>query len=179
MAQKNLALTFILITVTLDAIGIGLMFPVMPELIEGLTGLGIGQAALWGGILSAAFAIMQFLCGPALGALSDRYGRRPILLVSLFVMGLDYLVMAAAPTIWLLLIARVISGVTAATYSTATAFIADITPPEDRGRRFGLIGAGFGVGFVLGPLIGGLLATIDLHAPCHPPPLCNGTRQPV
>jgi MFS transporter, DHA1 family, tetracycline resistance protein len=167
MAQKNLALTFILITVTLDAIGIGLMFPVMPELIEGLTGLGIGQAALWGGILSAAFAIMQFLCGPALGALSDRYGRRPILLVSLFVMGLDYLVMAAAPTIWLLLIARVISGVTAATYSTATAFIADITPPEDRGRRFGLIGAGFGVGFVLGPLIGGLLATIDLHAPFY------------
>ena len=167
MATKNLALTFILTTVTLDAIGIGLMFPVMPDLIEGLTGLGIGQAALWGGVLSASFAIMQFLCGPALGALSDRYGRRPILLVSLFVMGLDYIVMAAAPTIWLLLIARIISGVTAATYSTATAFIADITPPEERGRRFGLIGAGFGVGFVLGPLIGGLLATIDLHAPFY------------
>ena len=167
MATKNLALTFILTTVTLDAIGIGLMFPVMPDLIEGLTGLGIGQAALWGGVLSASFAIMQFLCGPALGALSDRFGRRPILLVSLFVMGLDYIVMAAAPTIWLLLIARIISGVTAATYSTATAFIADITPPEERGRRFGLIGAGFGVGFVLGPLIGGLLATIDLHAPFY------------
>lgn len=167
MATKNLALTFILTTVTLDAIGIGLMFPVMPDLIARLTGLGIGQAALWGGILSASFAIMQFLCGPALGALSDRYGRRPILLLSLFVMGLDYIVMAAAPTIWLLLIARIISGITAATYSTATAFIADITPPEERGRRFGLIGAGFGVGFVLGPMVGGLLATINLHAPFY------------
>ena len=167
MATKNLALTFILTTVTLDAIGIGLMFPVMPDLIEGLTGLGIGQAALWGGILSASFAIMQFLCGPALGALSDQYGRRPILLISLFVMGLDYIVMAMAPTIWLLLMARIISGVTAATYSTATAYIADITPPDERGRRFGLIGAGFGIGFVLGPLIGGLLATIDLHAPFY------------
>jgi MFS transporter, DHA1 family, tetracycline resistance protein len=167
MARQNLALTFILVTVTLDAIGIGLMFPVMPDLIESLTGLSLGQAALWGGILSASFAVMQFLCGPAIGALSDRYGRRPILLISLFVMGLDYLVMAVAPTIWLLLAARVISGITAATYSTATAFIADITPAEDRGRRFGLIGAGFGVGFVLGPLIGGLLATIDLHAPFY------------
>jgi MFS transporter, DHA1 family, tetracycline resistance protein len=167
MAQKNLALTFILITVTLDAIGIGLMFPVMPNLIEGLTGLSLGEAALWGGALSASFAVMQFLCGPAIGALSDRYGRRPVLMVSLFVMGVDYIVMAVAPTIWLLLVARIISGITAATYSTATAFIADITPPEDRGRRFGLIGAGFGVGFVLGPLIGGLLAVIDLHAPFY------------
>jgi MFS transporter, DHA1 family, tetracycline resistance protein len=167
MAQKNLALTFILVTVTLDAIGIGLMFPVMPDLIEGLTGLRLGEAALWAGILSASFAVMQFLCGPAIGALSDRYGRRPILMVSLFVMGVDYIVMAAAPTIWLLLVARVISGITAATYSTATAFIADITPPEDRGRRFGLIGAGFGIGFVLGPLVGGLLAAIDLHAPFY------------
>lgn len=165
MARQNLALTFILITVTLDAIGIGLMFPVMPDLIESITGLGLGQAALWGGVLSASFAVMQFLCGPALGALSDQYGRRPILLVSLFVMGLDYLVMAVAPTIWLLLVSRIIAGITAATYSTATAFIADITPPEDRARRFGLIGAGFGVGFVLGPLLGGLLAEIDLHAP--------------
>jgi MFS transporter, DHA1 family, tetracycline resistance protein len=165
--RTNLPLTFIIATVTLDAIGIGIMFPVMPDLIESITGNGLSDAAIWGGLLSAAFAIMQFLCGPALGALSDQYGRRPILLISLGVMGLNYLAMALAPTMILLLISRIIAGMAAATQSTATAFIADITPPADRGRRFGLIGAGFGIGFVLGPLIGGVLATIDLHAPFY------------
>jgi MFS transporter, DHA1 family, tetracycline resistance protein len=163
----NLPLIFIIVTVTLDAIGIGLMFPVMPDLIESIAGPGLANAAVWGGWLSAAFAIMQFLCGPALGALSDRYGRRPILLISLAVMSLNYLAMALAPTMILLLISRIIAGMAAATQSTATAYIADITAPADRARRFGLIGASFGIGFVLGPLIGGLLATIDLHAPFY------------
>jgi MFS transporter, DHA1 family, tetracycline resistance protein len=163
----NLPLIFIIMTVTLDAIGIGLMFPVMPDLIESIAGTGLSNAAIWGGWLSAAFAIMQFLCGPALGALSDRYGRRPILLMSLGVMSLNYLAMALAPTMILLLISRIIAGMAAATQSTATAFIADITPAADRARRFGLIGAGFGIGFVAGPLIGGLLATIDVHAPFY------------
>ncbi|MDR7125695.1 TCR/Tet family MFS transporter [Pseudotabrizicola sp. 4114] len=163
----KLALTFILTTVTLDAIGIGLIFPVMPDLIRTVTGEDLAHAALWGGVLATSFAVMQFLFGPVLGSLSDRFGRRPVLLVSLLVMGLDYLVMAVAPTIWLLLIARLVAGVTAATYSTATAFIADITPPDQRGARFGLIGAGFGVGFVLGPLIGGLLAAVDIRAPFY------------
>ena len=163
----NLPLIFIIITVTLDAIGIGIMFPVMPALIKSITGNGLSDAAVWGGWLSAAFAIMQFLCGPALGSLSDRYGRRPILLISLGVMSLNYLAMALAPTMILLLISRVIAGMAAATQSTATAYIADITPAKDRAKRFGLIGAGFGIGFVLGPLIGGLLATIDLHAPFY------------
>ncbi|MBA4446549.1 MFS transporter, partial [Cylindrospermopsis raciborskii CS-506_C] len=165
--REKLALAFILTTITIDAIGIGLIFPVMPDLIESVTGGTLSQAAIWGGILSTSYAVMQFLFGPIVGSLSDRFGRRPILLISLLVMSLDYLVMAIAPTIWLLLIARIVAGITAATYSTATAYIADITPPEKRGARFGLIGACFGVGFVAGPLIGGLLASIDLHAPFY------------
>jgi DHA1 family tetracycline resistance protein-like MFS transporter len=165
--RQNLALVFILITVTLDAIGIGLIFPVMPDLIESVTGGSLSQAAVWGGLLATSFAVMQFLFGPIIGSLSDRFGRRPVLLLSLLIMSLDYLVMAVAPTIWLLLAARIVAGITAATYSTATAYIADITPPEKRGARFGLIGACFGVGFVAGPLIGGLLAAVDLHAPFY------------
>ncbi|MFN3844692.1 MAG: TCR/Tet family MFS transporter [Paracoccaceae bacterium] len=165
--SPKLALTFILATVTLDAIGIGLIFPVMPDLIREVTGGNLANAALWGGVLATSFAVMQFLFGPILGSLSDRFGRRPVLLVSLFVMSADYLVMAMAPTIWLLVAARLVAGITAATYSTATAYIADITPPDQRGARFGLIGAGFGVGFVLGPLIGGLLASIDTRAPFY------------
>lgn len=167
MSSPKLALSFILITVTLDAIGIGLIFPIMPNLITEVTGGTLGQAAIWGGVLATSFAVMQFFFGPIVGALSDRFGRRPVLLISLGVMALDYIVLALAQTIWLLLAARIIAGITSATQSTATAYIADITPPQDRGRRFGLIGAGFGVGFVLGPLIGGLLAGIDTRAPFY------------
>lgn len=167
MPNPRLALAFILGTVTLDAIGIGIIFPVMPDLIREVTGKSLSEAALWGGTLATSFAVMQFLFGPLIGALSDRFGRRPVLLLSLLVMALDYLVLALAHTIWLLLAARIVAGITAATYSTATAYIADITPPDQRGSRFGLIGAGFGIGFVLGPLIGGLLATIDTRAPFY------------
>ncbi len=167
MPSNRLALTFILATVTLDAIGIGLIFPVMPDLIRSVTAGSLSQAAVLGGVLATSFAVMQFLFGPLVGSLSDRYGRRPVLLISLVVMTLDYLVMATAPTYALLLAARVVAGIAAATYSTATAYIADITPPEQRGARFGLIGAGFGIGFVLGPAIGGLLAGIDIRAPFY------------
>ncbi|MDZ4096126.1 MAG: TCR/Tet family MFS transporter [Paracoccaceae bacterium] len=163
--SPRLALTFIVITVTLDAIGIGLIFPVMPDLIEAVTGGNLAQAAVWGGILATSYAVMQFLFGPVIGSLSDWHGRRPVLLISLAMMTLSYLAMALAPTIWLLLAARVAAGITSATQATAAAYIADITPPEQRGKRFGLIGAGFGVGFVLGPMIGGLLAGIDTRAP--------------
>ncbi len=165
--QRNLPLIFILVTITLDAIGIGLIFPVMPGLLEQVTGGSLAQAAVWGGALSASFAIMQFLFGPIMGSLSDRYGRRPVLLISVGFMALGYLVMAIASSIWLLLAARLVTGITAATNSTAAAYIADITPPENRGARFGLIGACFGVGFVLGPLIGGLVAVIDIRAPFY------------
>lgn len=163
----RLALTFILITVTIDAIGIGLIFPVMPDLITEVSGGNLSQAALWGGVLSASFAVMQLLFGPVIGSLSDRFGRRPVLLISLALMSLSYLAMALAPTIWLLLISRMFAGITAATQPTATAFIADITPKDERGRRFGLIGACFGLGFVLGPLIGGLVASLDTRAPFY------------
>ena len=164
-ARANLSLLFILFTVALDAIGIGLIFPVMPDLMESVTHSGLGEAALWGGVLAASFAVMQFLCGPLVGNLSDRYGRRPVLMVSLAVMALDYVAMALAQTVWLLLAARIIAGVAAATHSTANAFVADISPPDARAKRFGLIGAAFGIGFVAGPMLGGLLAGIDTRAP--------------
>jgi len=165
MKTPPLALLFILFTVTLDAIGIGLIFPVMPDLIREVSDSTLSQAAIWGGILATSFAVMQFVFGPVIGALSDRFGRRPVLLVSLAVMSVDYIVLAMADTIWLLLAARLVSGITAATHATAAACITDITPPDQRGARFGLLGACFGVGFVLGPLIGGLLAGIDTRAP--------------
>jgi DHA1 family tetracycline resistance protein-like MFS transporter len=163
--RQNLALTFILMTVTLDAIGIGLIFPVMPDLMQDVTHASLSDAAIWGGLITSAFAIMQFLFGPIVGNLSDRFGRRPVLLVSLFVMVLDYIVMALAHTVALLLIARIIAGIAAATHSTAAAYIADITPPDQRGKRFGQLGAAFGIGFVAGPMIGGLVASIDPRAP--------------
>ncbi|WP_299281218.1 TCR/Tet family MFS transporter [uncultured Tateyamaria sp.] len=158
---------FILFTVMLDAMGIGLIVPVMPDLVQEVRGAGIGSAAVWGGILSATFAAMQFLFGPVIGALSDRFGRRPILLVSLLVMAADYLVMAVAGSIWLLLAGRVVGGITAATQSTANAYMADISKPGQKAANFGLIGAAFGMGFVFGPMIGGALAEYGTRAPFY------------
>ncbi|MEZ5777304.1 MAG: TCR/Tet family MFS transporter [Paracoccaceae bacterium] len=163
--QNRLALIFILLTVMIDSIGVGLIFPVMPDLIEEVTGGTLSQAALWGGVLATSYAAMQFVFGPVVGNLSDRYGRRPILLTALAVMAVDYTVMAVAGTIWLLLVGRIVAGLTAATHATASAYIADISPPEERGKNFGLVGAAFGVGFIAGPLLGSILSTIDLRAP--------------
>lgn len=165
MSGDRRALAFILITLMLDAMGFGLILPVMPDLLAEVTGGSIGTAAVWGGILATSFATMQFLFGPVLGALSDRFGRRPVLLLSLLVMSIDYLVMAVAGSIWLLLGARIVGGITAATQGTAAAYIADISPPEKKAANFGLIGAAFGLGFVLGPVLGGLLAEFGTRAP--------------
>lgn len=164
---NRLPILFILVTVMLDAMGIGLIMPVMPDLLVEVQGGSLANAALWGGVLSTVFAVMQFLFGPVLGNLSDRFGRRPVLLLSLVVMSLDYLLMAVAGSIWLLLFGRVIGGITAASGSTASAYIADISKPEDKAANFGLIGAGFGIGFVLGPLVGGLLAEYGTRAPFY------------
>ncbi|MEC3863276.1 TCR/Tet family MFS transporter [Mesobacterium sp. TK19101] len=161
----RLPVLFVLATVMIDAMGIGLIMPVMPDLIQEVTDGTLGSAALWGGVLATSFAVMQFLFGPAVGALSDRFGRRPVLLVSMAVMAADYLVMAVAGTMWLLLVARIIGGIAGATQSTASAFMADISAPGKKAQNFGLVGAAFGLGFVAGPLIGGLLGELGTRAP--------------
>lgn len=163
----RLPILFILVTVMLDAMGIGLIMPIMPDLIREVQGGTLSQAALWGGVLSTVFAIMQFLFSPVIGNLSDSYGRRPVMLVSLAVMALDYLVMALAGSIWLLLVGRIVGGITAATQATAGAYMADISTAKEKSARFGLIGAAFGAGFVLGPLIGGLLGEFGTRAPFY------------
>lgn len=164
---SRLPLLFIVMTVLIDAIGIGLIMPVMPDLIQEVSGGTLGTAAIWGGILASSFAVMQFLFGPVIGNLSDRFGRRPVLLVSLVVMAADYLVMAVAGSIWLLLAGRIVGGITAATHATASAYIADVSIPHEKAANFGLIGAGFGIGFVLGPAVGGLLAEFGTRAPFY------------
>lgn len=151
------AIVFIFITVLLNMIGFGIIVPVMPQLIMAVTGEDLAHAARWGGILSATYALMQFFAMPVMGALSDRFGRRPVLLISLAAYSLDFLLMGLAPTIKFLLAARLLSGAFAATFSTANAFIADISPPEKRAANFGLIGAAFGFGFIIGPGVGGLI----------------------
>lgn len=153
---KN-AFAFIFITVTLNMIGFGIIMPVMPKLIQAVTSEGLAEAARWGGKLSFAYAVMQFLLAPVMGALSDAYGRRPVILGSLAAYSVDFLLMGLAPSIALLLLARILAGAFSATISTANAFIADITPPEKRAANFGLIGAAFGLGFVIGPGIGGII----------------------
>lgn len=163
--SHRLPILFIVLTVTIDAMGIGLIMPVMPALIAEIDGGSVAHAAVWGGVLSTAFAVMQFLFGPILGALSDRFGRRPVLLVSLLVMAADYAVMALAQSMWLLLVMRLIGGITAATHSTANAYMADISAPHEKAARFGLVAAGFGIGFVLGPVLGGVLAEYGTRAP--------------
>lgn len=163
----RLPILFILVTVMIDAMGVGLIMPIMPDLIRDVRGGTLADAALWGGVLSTVFAVMQFLFGPVIGNLSDAHGRRPVLLLSLFVLALDYLVMALAGSIWLLLAGRVLGGITSATHATAGAYMADISHDDEKAARFGLIGAAFGVGFVLGPLIGGTLGELGTRAPFY------------
>jgi DHA1 family tetracycline resistance protein-like MFS transporter len=157
------ALTVILAAITIDAIGIGLIFPILPSLVRDVTHT-TDIAAVFG-VLLALYALMQFIFSPILGILSDRYGRRPVLLISLFGAAIDYLIMAFAPWLWLLFIGRAIAGITSANFAVATAYLADITPEGERARRFGYLHACFGIGFILGPVIGGVLGEYWVRAP--------------
>ena len=158
-------LAFILATVTLDMLALGIVLPVLPRLVREMVGGDTGQAAKWVGLFGTSWAAMQFLCSPLVGALSDRFGRRPVALLSNFGQGFDYVVMAAAPNLWWLFLGRMVSGVTAASVSVGGAYIADITPREQRSRAFGLLGAAFNVGFIIGPALGGVLGNNNPRLP--------------
>src|SRR5471030_209940 len=164
-APRRAALIFIFVTVLLDMLALGMMIPVLPHLVVAFQGGNTASAAEMFGLFGTAWALMQFLFAPVQGALSDRFGRRPVILMSNLGMGLDYILMAVAPNLTVLFVGRVISGITAASISTSFAYIADVTPPEKRAASFGMVGTAFGVGFVLGPAIGGLLGGIDLRLP--------------
>lgn len=162
--SKN-ALYFIFFTLLIDVTGLGIIIPVIPKLISELTGEGLSVASEYGGWLTFTYAIMQFVFSPILGNLSDKYGRRPVLLVALFGLGIDYLFLAFAPSIFWLFIGRMIAGVAGASFTTATAYIADISTPEKRAQNFGMIGAAFGIGFIIGPVMGGVLGHYGSRIP--------------
>lgn len=165
--KKPAALVFIFITLLIDVIGLAIIIPVFPSLIEKLSGSGISEASRISGLLLVAYAVMQFLFSPLVGNLSDKYGRRPVLLISLLGFGIDYLFLAFAPTIGWLFVGRVIAGITGASFTTASAYIADVSPPEKRAQNFGMIGVAFGLGFIIGPVIGGILGKMDTHYPFY------------
>ncbi len=165
--SKQAAIKFIFITLLIDIMGWGLIIPVMPKLIAELKHIPVNEASAYGGWLLAAYAITQFFFAPVIGNLSDKYGRRPVLLCSLLGFGIDYLFLALAPSYGLLFIGRIIAGITGASFTTASAYIADISTQENRAKNFGMIGAAFGMGFIIGPALGGLLAGLGTRAPFY------------
>ncbi len=163
--RRKAALAFIFVTVLIDMLAFGMIIPVLPMLVQDFVGGNASRAAAMYGLFGTAWALMQLIFAPVQGSLSDHFGRRPVILISCAGLGLDFILMAMAPNLWWLLIGRVISGITAASFSTAGAYISDVTPPEKRAASFGLIGAAFGAGFVLGPALGGLLGAISPRLP--------------
>ena len=166
-SNKNAAVGFIFITLLIDVIGFGIIIPVMPGLISRLNNVDISTAAKYGSYLMVAYAATQFICAPILGNLSDKYGRRPVLLFSLFGFGIDYIFMALAPTYAWLFIGRIIAGITGSSFTTAAAYIADISNADNRAKNFGMIGAAFGLGFIIGPLMGGVVSQIGERVPFY------------
>ncbi|MEY2937906.1 MAG: hypothetical protein RL062_495, partial [Bacteroidota bacterium] len=164
---SNSTIIFIFITLLIDVIGLGIIIPILPTLMTELTGESVAEASAEGGWLMFAYATMMFIFSPILGNLSDRYGRRPIILFSLFGLGIDYLFMALAPNLSWLFIGRIISGIMGASFTTASAYIADISTPEKRAQNFGMVGAAFGLGFIIGPVIGGLLGGMGSRVPFY------------
>lgn len=165
MRPAKSALIFIFITLLIDVIGLGIIIPVLPTLIQELTGGTLSDASVYGGWMLFAYALMQFLFAPVMGGLSDQYGRRPVLLASLFGFGVDYLFLAFAPALSWLFVGRVIAGIMGASFTTAAAYIADISTPETRAQNFGIIGAAFGLGFIIGPMLGGFLEEYGSRVP--------------
>lgn len=165
--RHEAAIPFVLVTLLIDVLGIGLLIPVLPELVTELAGGDHSAGSAYYGWFIAVYAAMQFLFAPVLGGLADRFGRRPVLLISLLGSAIDYLVMAVAPTLAILFVGRVVSGITGANITAANAYIADVSPPNERAKNFGLVGATFGVGFIVGPALGGVLAGFGLRAPFY------------
>ena len=165
LKNRKAALSFIFITLIIDVTGLAIIIPVIPKLISELIDGNVSDAAGYGGWLGFAYAITQFVCAPVLGNLSDRFGRRPVLLFSLLGFGIDYIFMAFAPTIGWLFVGRIIAGLFGASITTASAYIADISTPENRAQNFGMIGAAFGLGFIIGPVIGGVLGEYGARIP--------------
>ncbi len=156
---------FIFVTLVVDVLGIGIIIPILPKLLEEFAQGDISTASRYSGWLMASYAIMQFMFSPIMGGLSDKYGRRPVLLFSLFGFGIDYILLGFAPNLFWLFVGRIIAGITGASFTTASAYIADVSKPEDRAKNYGLIGAAFGLGFIIGPAVGGILAKYGVRVP--------------
>src|ERR671937_2971939 len=176
MRNRQASVVFVLITLFIDVLGMGLVIPILPRLVQHLIGGAIGEASFIFSLLVSVYAIMQFLCAPVLGALSDRFGRRPVILLALAGLGFDYVLLSLAPSIGWLVLGRVVAGIFGATFTPVGAYIADVSPPEKRAANFGLIGVAFGLGFIAGPALGGLLGQSNLRLPfmvCAGLTLCN------
>src|SRR3977135_1619640 len=165
MRNRRASVVFVLITMFIDVLGMGLVIPILPKLVQSLLGVAVAEAWFVCGLLVSIYAVMQFLCAPVLGALSDRFGRRPVILLALAGLGFDYILLSVAPSIWWLVLGRIVAGIFGATFNPAGAYIADVSPPEMRASNVGLIGVAFGLGFIAGPALGGLLGETNLRLP--------------
>ncbi|HEV7665444.1 MAG TPA: TCR/Tet family MFS transporter [Chloroflexota bacterium] len=165
MRHRRASVIFVLITMFIDVLGMGLVIPILPRLVQNLLGDDVAEASFVFGLLVSVYAVMQFLCAPVLGALSDRFGRRPVILLALLGLGFDYVLLSLAPSIWWLVLGRIVAGIFGATFTPAGAYIADVSPPEKRAANFGLMGIAFGLGFIAGPALGGLLGEANLRLP--------------